>query len=143
MLAFVLVFVIILSVASNMIINPPPLVKVDECSLTSNTVNSGGQTSIKFTLKSNDDKSAHPISIEFSSHELVRFLVGSEELPKVGNIWYYEETLNAKATHTQLINVRPTLESGISELKYRITIIFYRDGKEFYDKNLDLTVKRP
>lgn len=141
-LVFALACVIVFSVVSNMIVTSP-LVKVTECSLTSKTVTSNGQTSITITLKSNDDENAHLIRIEFSSHQLVKFLLGSGELPKKDAIWYYEETLNPKASHTQLINVRPTLESGISELTYRITVVFYRDGEKFYNKNLDLTVKLP
>ncbi|MDH5634647.1 MAG: hypothetical protein OEY30_02350 [Candidatus Bathyarchaeota archaeon] len=143
MAAFAIAFVIIMSVVSNMIINPPPTVKVTECSLTSSTVSSGGQTPIKITLKSNDNEDSHVIRVEFSSHQLVRFLLGSAELHREGSIWYYTLTLNPRATLTEMINVNPTLESGISELKYRICVIFYRDGEEFYTKNLDLLVKAP
>ena len=143
MLMIVIAFVVVFSVASNILLNPPLPVEVTDCSLTSDSVNTGGQTSITFTLKSNDDNNQHLIRVEFSSYYLVDFLLGSSELPRQNGIWYYEETLNPKETHTQLINVRPTLESGIAELKYRITVVFYMDGVEFYNKNLDLTVKRP
>jgi len=151
-LVLALVCVIVLYVFWNMFITPPPdkvtpdkvtLVEVTDCSLTSRNVNSGGQTSIRITLKSNDNENAHLIRVEFSSHQLVKFLLGSGELPQKEGIWYYEETLNPKASHTQLINVRPTLESGISKLTYRITVVFYRDDEQFYNKNLDLTVQLP
>jgi len=141
MAAFAIAFVVILSIASNMILNPPQTVKVTECSLASKSVTSGKQTYITITLESNDEKNSHLIRMEFSSHDLVRFLQGSLELQKEGNIWFYELTLPASATHTERINVNPTLESGISELKYRISVAVYRDGNKFYNKNLDLTVK--
>lgn len=143
MLAFALIFVVVFSAISNLFLNPRSLVEVTDCTLTSDTVNSGGQTSITITLKSDDDENAHSIRIEFSSHHLVRFLLGSGELPREDGIWYYEETLNAKATHTQQINVRPTLEPGISKLSYRITVVFFMDNEQIYNKNLDLTVQLP
>jgi len=141
MAAIAIAFVIIFSIVSNMFINPPQPVEVTDCSLTSDTVKSGKQTSIKFTLKSNDDSDSQLIRIEFSSHELVRFHLGSVELQKEGSIWHYTLTLNPKATLTEEINVNPTLERGISELKYRISIVFYRNGEVFYEKNLDLLVE--
>lgn len=126
-----------------MLFNPPSIVEVTDCTLTSDIVNSGEQTSITITLKSNDEENARLIRIEFSSHSLVGFLLGSEDLLRKDGIWYYEETLNPKATHTQFINVRPTLEHGISEIEYRITAIFFMDDEQFYNKNLDLTVQLP
>jgi len=144
MLALALTLVIIFSIVSTrLFVKPPPAVEVTDCSLTSETVNSGGQTSLTFTLKSNDDKNAHLVKVEFSSHYLVNFFLGSEKLPKEDDVWYYEEMLNPLATHTQLINIRPTLESGISKLTYRITVVFYIEGKQFFNKNLDLTVQLP
>jgi hypothetical protein len=142
MLAFALVFIIIITTLSNMLI-PTSIVQVTDCSLTSSTVNSGGQTSITITLKSNDDKNSYLIRIEFTSYYLVKFLLGSNELPRNDGVWCYEETLNPKATHTQLILVRPTLESGISETKYRISVVFFINGTQFDNKNLDLTVRLP
>lgn len=141
MLVFALILVFVLSTISNMLLNPPPVVEVTKCELTSDTVNSGEQTSISITMKSNDNENAHLIRIEFSSHHLVRFLLGAGELPRDGNLWYYQETLNPRADHTQLINVRPTLEPGISKLSYRISIVFLIDNEQFHSKNLDLTVQ--
>lgn len=143
MLAFALVFAIVLYSISNLFLSRPTVVEVTDCALISDTVNSGGQTSITFTLKSKDDENAHLIRVEFSSHQLVKFLLGSRELSMKDGIWYYEEMLNPKATHTQLINVRPTLEPGISRLTYRITVVFFVGNEQFYNKNLDLTVQLP
>jgi len=140
-LVFAMAIVIVFAIFSRMFVYPPPLVEVKECSLTSDTVVSGTQTSIAITLQSNDAKNAHSIKMEFSSHLLVSFLIGSRELEKTGTIWHYEETLESKATHTTVINVLPTLESGVSKITYRITIVIYRDGEQFFNKNLDLVVQ--
>jgi len=142
-LIFAVIFTVIVSTFLNALFNPRSIVEVTDCTLTSDTVNSGELTSITITLKSDDEENAHVVRIEFSSHELVRFLLGSVDLPRKDSIYYYEETLNPKATHTQFINIRPTLAPGISELEYRITAIFFIDGEQFYNKNLDLTVQLP
>ena len=134
---------VITSTLLDILFNPPLIVEVTDCTLTSDIVNSGEQTSITITLKSNDEESAHLIRIEFTSHDLVRFLLGSVDLPRKDGIYYYEETLNSKATHTQFINIRPTLAHGISEIEYRISAIFFTDDEQFYSKNLDLTVQLP
>ncbi len=133
--------VIVFAIFSRMFGNPPPLVEVKECSLTSDTIVSGMQTSIAITLQSNDAQNAHSIKIEFSSHYLVSFLIGSRELEKTDTIWHTEETLESKATHTTVINVLPTLESGVSKITYRISVVIYRDGEQFFSKNLDLVVQ--
>jgi len=120
-----------------------PPVEVTECVLTSNPVQSEGQTSIRFTIKNNDERKSYIIRVEFSSNERVTFFLGSKQLQKQGDIWLYEESINPLATHTQFINVRPTLEKGVSKISYRIHVKFYRNGTEFFSKNLDLTVYLP
>jgi len=142
-LAVALVFIAVLSLVANSLFRFTPTVEVTDCSLTSDTINNNGLTTITFTLKSNDKNDAHTIRVEFSSHPLVTFMLGSQLLPKENDIWYYTENLNPDASHTQSIKVSASLESGIAKLSYRITVNFYRDGNQFYDKNFDLTVKRP
>lgn len=141
-LAFVLIAVIILSMVVGPLFRSTPTVEVTDCSLTSDTITNNGLTTITFTLKSNDENNAHTIRVEFSSHPLVTFMLGSQLLPKEDDVWHYTENLNPSASHTQSIKVSASLESGIAELAYRITVNFYMDGGQFYDKNLDLTVKR-
>ena len=45
------------------------------------------------------------------------------------------------ATQTEEIDVLATLESGVSENNHRISVASFSDGKQFYDINLDLSVK--
>lgn len=142
-LAIAIVFVTALSLVLSLWLNPTPAVEVTECLLTSSTVNHDAETSIRFTVVSNDDENTRLIEVEFSSHELVAFLLGSAELSRRDSLWVFRLTLNPRATRTELINVRPRLESGISELRYRITVVFYSDGEEIFNRNLDLTVRRP
>jgi hypothetical protein len=142
MLAFALILVFALSVILGPLLRRTPTIEVTECSLTSDTISNNGLTSVTFTIKSNDKSNPHNIRVEFVSHQLVTFMLGSQTLPKQEDVWYYEETLNPTASHTQLINIRASLESGIGKLAYRITINFQSDGQQFYNKNLDLTVQR-
>jgi hypothetical protein len=119
-----------------------PTVEVKECSLASDTIGINEQTTLTFTLQSNDVENAHSVIVKFSSHEMVVFLLGSQYLPKQDGYWIYTETLNPSASSTQPINVRANLENGIAKLDYRINVTFYVDGEQFDSKALDLTVQR-
>jgi len=141
-LAFAILLVVILSTATSMLFQTTPTVEVTDCSLTSNSISNNGLTTITFTLVSNDENDAYDIKVEFSSHPLVTFMLGSQNLLKENSVWYYTETLNPSASHTQSINVRASLEEGIAKLDYRITVNFFKNGEQFYNKNLDLTVQR-
>ena len=141
-LAFAVILVAIFSIVIAPMLRHVPTVEVTDCSLTSNTIANDGLTTITFSLVSNVKDGSHEIRVEFSSHPLVTFMLGSQNLPKEKNVWYYTETLNPSASHTQSINVRASLESGIAKLDYRITVNFYMDGVQFHNKNLDLTVQR-
>ncbi|MCJ7719256.1 hypothetical protein MUO69_04935 [Candidatus Bathyarchaeota archaeon] len=143
MLVLAVLIVVAFLLFSRMFSSPPPNVQVNDCSLSSDAVQSGGQTSISVALQSNDASNAHLIRTEISSHYLVMFLIGSQELQKNGTIWYYEQTLESKGAHTNVINVRPTLESGVSRITYRINIVIYMDGQQIFSKNLDLVVQLP
>jgi len=143
MLVIAVLIVIGFLLFSRLFPSPPPTVQVNDCSLSSDTVQSGGQTTLSIALQSNDASNAHLIRIELSSYYLVRFSIGSQELQKNGTIWYHEQTLESKATHTNAINVRPTLESGVSKITYRINIVIFMDGQQILVKNLDLVVQLP
>jgi hypothetical protein len=93
-------------------------------------------------MKSNDKNETHGMRVEFSSHPLVVFKLGSEDLPRTNGVWYFTDTLGPTASHTQSVNVQAALESGIAKIDYRITINFLMDGTQIYSKNLDLTVQR-
>lgn len=142
-LAFVLIVVIILSIIVGPWLRSTPIVEVTDCSLTSDTITNNGLTTITITLKNNDENNAHTIRVEFSSHPLVSFMLGSQLLSKEDDVWYYTENLNPSASHTQSIKVKATLETGIAEISYRITINFSKNGEHFDDKKFDLRVRRP
>jgi hypothetical protein len=130
-------------VISSVFKSPTPSVQVTECTLASDNVNTGQIVPVSISLQSNDVENSHNIRIEFTSHVLVSFLVGSRQLPTEGNVWYYDETLDSKAKLTNQINVRPLLEEGVSKITYRIDISVYNDGTQIFKKGLDLVVQRP
>lgn len=142
-LAVIIVIIVAISTILSSVFHTTPTIEVKDCSLASNTVTNNGMTSMTFTIKSNDEDSSHNIRVEFSSHPLVTFMLGSQPLMKQGDVWYYEETLNPSASSSQVINVRASLEDGIAKIDYRITANFYMDGNHFLEKKLDLTVQRP
>jgi len=120
---------------------PPPTVEVTDASLNPDTVNVNQVTHLSVTVKSNDNTKSHFLRIEFESHVLVTFLLGDQNLPKEGGIWYFTSVINPSATITQPFNVEATLESGIAQLAYGITVKFYLDGNQFNTKTFALTVK--
>jgi len=141
-LAFAIILVTIFSVFVFPLLRQVPTVEVTDCSLTSDTITNNGLTAITFTMKSNDKNETHAMRVEFSSHPLVIFKLGSEDLPTNNGVWYFTDTLGPTASHTQSVNVQAALESGIAKIDYRITINFLMDGTQIYSKNLDLTVQR-
>lgn len=143
-LIFAIVIVTILAISSSIFLNsPPPAVQVNGCSLDSGSVKVDQIDPLSISLQSNDAQSSHSIQIEFSSHPLVSFLVGSNELAKNGNVWYYQENLDSKAKVTNQINVVSSLEAGVSQITYRVTVTVYSDGLQIFTKNLDLSVQSP
>ena len=105
-------------------------------------MSNNGQTTLSFDLKNNDPDNSHVIAVQFSSHERVSFILGSQYLPEQNNIWQYTDTLNPSAKHSQSINVKASLENGIAKLSYRIDVTFFMDGKQLETKALDLNVAR-
>lgn len=139
--ALSIAFVLFFSFFYNELLTPSTAIEVPECYLESKSITSGNRTSIIVTVKNNDEEDSHLIRIEFKSHELVNFFQGSRILPKKDGTGYYEYTIPSSAILTEEIYVIPTLESGISELTYRISVAVFDDGKQTYDINLDLSVK--
>jgi hypothetical protein len=143
MLVFAVVIVVLVALATNMIANPPPKVEITDCSLTSDNVQSGSQTALSINMQSNDASIAHDMRVELSSHQLVSFFMNSQPLQQYGTIWYYERILDTKSTLKNQIDIRPMLESGISQITYRINVAIYLDGTQVFTKNLDMTVNSP
>lgn len=133
--------VFVFSFLSSEVLNPPTAIEVPECYLEPKSITSGNQTSIIVTVKSNDNEDPHLIRIEFKANERVTFFHRSQILPKTDGTWYYEYTIPSSTSLTEEIYVVPKLESGISELTYRISVAVFSDGKQTYDINLDLSVK--
>ncbi len=134
-LAFSLAFKILLT-------PPPPPVEVIDASLNPNTVNINQIALLTITVKSNDNSKSHFLRIEFESHVLVVFNLGDQALPKENGKWYFTSTVNPSATIAQPFNVKATLESGIAQLMYQISVKFYLDGNQFDSKEFELTVRR-
>jgi len=121
---------------------PPPILQVEDVSLNPNTINIDQIASISITIKSNDNSKSHFLRIEFESHVLVSFLLGDVNLPQENGKWYFTRTVNPSEKFTQPFNVRASLESGIAQLIYYISIKFYVDGNQFDSRTLELTVRR-
>jgi len=142
-LALVLVIIIAFSLAfKSLFTPPPPTVEVTAATLDPNTININQVAILSITAKSNDKSKSHFLRIEFESHVLVTFLIGDQNLPYEGGKWYFTQSINPSATITQPFGVKGTLESGIAELKYQISVNFYLDGNQFDSKTFVLTVKR-
>jgi hypothetical protein len=142
MLAVAIILVTVFSVFLLPLLRQVPIVEITDCSLASDTITNSGLTAITFTMKSNDKNETHAMRVEFTSHPLVSFKLGSDNLPTSGGVWYFTDILTPAASHTQLINVQATLETGIAKIVYRITVNFLMDGTQIYSKSLDLTVQR-
>lgn len=121
---------------------PPPILQVEDISLNPNTINIGQMASISITIKSNDNSKSHFLRIEFESHVLVSFFLGDYNLPQENGKWYFTKSVNPSEKFSQPFNVRATLESGIAQLIYHISIKFYVDGNQFDTRTLELTVRR-
>ncbi len=143
-LIFAILIVTVAAVSLSLFTNTPtPEVQVTECSLSSESIKAGQINPLSISLKSNDVQNSHSIQIQFSSNALVSFLVGSSELAKNSNFWYYTESLDSKAKITNQMNVVSSLEAGVSQITYRVTVTVYSDGNQIFTKNLDLTVQSP
>jgi len=120
---------------------PPPTLEVTNVTLDPTTVNVGSLSTLTISVKSNDAATSHFLRIDFASHVLVTFLLGNQLLPTDGGKYYFTTTMNPSGQLTQPFGVRATLESGIAQLVYQITVNFYVDGKQFDSRTLTLTVK--
>jgi hypothetical protein len=67
-------------------------------------------------------------------------MLGNQSLPTEGGRYYFTTTMNPSGQTTQPFVVRATLESGIAQLVYQITVDFYFDGNQFDSRTLKLTV---
>lgn len=141
-IAVILIFVVFIVWYVPSLFHVTPTIEVTSCSLSSDKITNNGLTTLSFTLKSNDANNVHSIRVEFSSYQLVSFMLGSQPLSNQNNVWIYTDSLNPSATHTQSINVRASLENGIAKLDYQIDATFYVDGQKTETKSLTLTVQR-
>jgi hypothetical protein len=119
---------------------PPPTLEVTNVTLDPTTINAGSVSTLTISIKSNDASSSHFLRIDFSSYVLVTFLLGSQVLPTEGGVYYFTTTMNPSAKLTQPFEVEATLESGVAQIAYQITINFYIDGNQFNSRTLTLTV---
>jgi hypothetical protein len=119
---------------------PPPTLEVTNVSLNPTAVNVGSLSTLSISIKSNDAAGSHFLRIDFGSHVLVTFLIGNQSLPIESGKYYFTTTMNPSGQITQPFGVRATLESGIAQLVYQISVDFYLDGNQFDSRTLELTV---
>jgi len=136
------IVIIILAYTMNTLFRPqPPTLEVKDFSLNPNNIKAGEIATLEFNIKSNDEDKSHFLRVEFESHTLVVFRLGSENLPIENGKWYFTTTVNPSATIVQPIHVRAALASGVAEIKYGITVNFFVDGNQFESRKTELTVK--
>lgn len=140
-LTFAVVIVTVFAIVSIILLNPPA-VQVNGCSLGSGTAKAGQADPLLISLQSNDAQNSHSIQIEFSSSSQVRFLNGSNELGRSGSVaWYIHENLDSKAKVTNQISVVSSLDAGVAQITYQVTVTVWMDGSQIFNKILDLSVQ--
>lgn len=139
--ALALVLVITISMSLRTFLSPPPpTLEVTNVSLDPTAVNAGSPSTLSISVKSSDAGRSHFLRIDFSSHVLVTFLLGDESLPTEGGQYYFTITMNPSGQMTQPFRVRASLEPGIAQLVYSISVNFYVDGNQFDGRTMKLTV---
>jgi hypothetical protein len=143
-LAAGLVLIVILMFFMNSLFRPtPPVLEIKEFSLDPTNVKAGETAALTINIQSNDGEAGHFLRVEFESHTLVVFFLGSEQLPQDNGKWYFTTTVNPSGTIIQPIGIKAALASGVAEIKYGITVNFFTDGNQFDSRKVELTVRWP
>lgn len=125
---------------NGLFVPPTPTITLQSASLNHGSTKEGQLVTLSISLKNNDKTNSHFILVEFQSHTLVTFMLGNQELPVESGVFQYTTTMNAGSQLTQPFSVSASLENGIAQISYQITIKLYVDGNQFNEKNLTLTV---
>ena len=118
-----------------------PVVTIEDVSVNPNTTHVNNLVELSLTLQNNDQANSHQVELKFESHSLVTFILGNERLPTSGGAYIYGTVLSPSAKLTQPFKVSASLEQGIAELSYQITIRLYVDGAQLDTKKLTLKVQ--
>jgi len=120
-----------------------PVVQVTSFSVNPSTITSAQNATLTVGLTNNDNVKGHGIVLVFSSHALVSFYIGDQPLQRSGSDWRLAINMLASESRTQVLTVRAGLESGVSQITYRISMTASVDGTQTESKSLDLTVRAP
>jgi hypothetical protein len=121
---------------------PPPIVAIKDYSLNPSTINVNGAATLSFTLKNNDGKNSHFVTVQFNASEMVTFWQGDALLASGNNgFQYFSQTFYPSDLITTYITVKATLPSQMSSSTYPIVLNFFVDSKQFGSKQVNLTVQ--
>lgn len=136
-----IIIVVILAFSINGLFVPPtPVITMTNVSLNPSSTTAGHPVTLTLSLKNNDKSNSHFVLIQFESYTLVTFMLGNQQLPTQNGAFSFTTTMNAGSQLTQPFIVQASLENGIAQLSYQITIKLYVDGNQINEKNLTLPV---
>mgnify|MGYP000020466075 FL=1 len=121
-------------------LTPKPTLEILECSLNPTDVKINQSSNLIFKVKNNDKDESHVLKVTFDSHYLVSFFLGNEPLSQSDGEWCFSEVINPSEETTQTITVKASLEHGVGQLTYDITVKFYVDDQHLLTKKLKLSV---
>jgi hypothetical protein len=120
-----------------------PLVQVTSFSVSPSTITSAQGATLTVGITNNDNAKGHSVRLLFSSHALVSFYIGDQPIQRSGSDWELTVSMLASESRTQVLTVKAGLESGVSQITYKISMTTFVDGAQSESKSLDLTVRAP
>jgi len=120
-----------------------PIVSVTSFSLKPAEIASEQRTTLTVGLANKDDIKSHRVRLVFSSHALVSFYIGDKPLESSISNWWLDITMFPSESRTHVITATARLDSGVSQITYRIKMTTNVDGSDSESKSQDLTVSKP
>lgn len=140
LIAMSVVLLVVVSFSLNQ--TPTPIVQVKDYSINPNKISLNNQATLSFSLKNDDNKNTHYITVYFNTSSSVTLLMGTSPLP-IGNgdSPYFTATLDPSQQSTFYLTVTGTLPSQTSSSTYPIVLNFFVDGKQFDSKQTSIIVQ--
>jgi hypothetical protein len=141
---FIIAFSIVAVVALSIVLNQStstPVVEVKGISINPSSISSGSQTSLTFTLKNEDSKTTHYITLYFDTSSSITFWMGVSPLPTGAGEPYFTATLDPSQQSTFYVTVQGSLPSQTTSSTFPIVLNFFVDGKQFDSEKTSITVR--
>jgi hypothetical protein len=141
-LMFIIAISIVAVVSLSFFLRETPIAEVKDVSVNPSTIQVNSQSQISFTIKSNDNKETHYITVFVSASSSVSISKGNTPLPVSDNgSPYFSATLDPSQQSTYYLNIKGSLPNQTSGSTYPINLAFYVDGKQFDNKQVSITVQ--